>query len=810
MLLSMLPTLPSNLLNPGNGGQGNRPSEETVNLLNPGNGGPGNRPSEEAVLTDMSPPGPGNDNQAHIQDERRDSGSNDHPPESPRSGAVVEPSKEESDAIQSDLKRFLAAYKGFLNGHTDEATGSLSISMRALHVSLLLNNALFWHLNDTDHRSELWKGVFQKLGCALKPKKDVEAEIVRYGMPAADTSRRKKHLCLIIVQIMMRMVLWVEGSCTDKFIFALMDAVMGPPADLPSAEPRRRMINELHSLAQLAAKYDIVPQDDFTEWLKNVLTIDTANPYEHDDAKFVSDVLEYQLDDEVVPGTPLQRNARSEVNQHPPESYRTPPGKHWRHSWEGNASVDVDRCGRFNFDSDVLDVPEPRTPLGMNGMHGKRSSSSNKEVTPPEGREGADGAASGKDVTTKQSTPPANSSQNNSSNSAKRVSPTNANDDYDVGHPLPKKRSNNNSSNSAKNRGATTKQATPTNNGEGNGSKSAKRVTPNNTNNGYDVGDPSPKKKSKNNNSCAGGSSGSESKDSKTMDKRGVKRQAYSKEAPGKSPVVHLLENHEDEDPCGKPCGSGKQNNHNKNWSKERKRDTYTASKKKKKKKKKEQIQNNRHKNRTQERERDAYTKVEKNQKTTNQKGTGSRKVLNNTPKLYQGEPNDRTCQAVSICALLEEHRGRIVYSDLIEEMPPEGDTTVASANIALARHGLKLRSVYGLFRKKDGVPFNLMKVRQCRLVLHLKLVTLKGKPVFHSIAWDGQMVWDDKECVKVNATTDRRTAHAAIAVFNHLYHHKRFKSWHIDNVFELVDKETPPFRTSAGSEQSILKHSNP
>ena len=93
---------------------------------------------------------------------------------------------------------------------------------------------------------------------------------------------------------------------------------------------------------------------------------------------------------------------------------------------------------------------------------------------------------------------------------------------------------------------------------------------------------------------------------------------------------------------------------------------------------------------------------------------------------------------------------------------------------------------------------------------IYLKLVTLKGKPVFHSIAWDGQTVWDDKECVKVNATTDRRTAHAAIAVFNHLYHHKRFKSWHIDNVFELVDKETPPFRNSAGSEQSILKHSNP
>ena len=30
------------------------------------------------------------------------------------------------------------------------------------------------------------------------------------------------------------------------------------------------------------------------------------------------------------------------------------------------------------------------------------------------------------------------------------------------------------------------------------------------------------------------------------MDERGVKRQAYSKEAPSKSPVVHSSENHED------------------------------------------------------------------------------------------------------------------------------------------------------------------------------------------------------------------------------------------------------------------------
>ena len=74
----------------------------------------------------------------------------------------------------------------------------------------------------------------------------------------------------------------------------------------------------------------------------------------------------------------------------------------------------------------------------------------------------------------------------------------------------------------------------------------------------HEVGNPgSPKKKGKNSSSCAGEPYGSEpGNDSEMMDVRGVERQAYSKEAPGKSPVVHSLENPEGEDPCGKPHSS--------------------------------------------------------------------------------------------------------------------------------------------------------------------------------------------------------------------------------------------------------------
>ena len=85
----------------------------------------------------------------------------------------------------------------------------------------------------------------------------------------------------------------------------------------------------------------------------------------------------------------------------------------------------------------------------------------------------------------------------------------------------------------------------------------------------HEVGNPgSPKKKGKNSSSCAGEPYGSEpGNDSEMMDENGVEREAYSKEAPSKSPVVHPSKNHEDKDACSKTHSGGKQNDRNKNSS---------------------------------------------------------------------------------------------------------------------------------------------------------------------------------------------------------------------------------------------------
>ena len=95
-----------------------------------------------------------------------------------------------------------------------------------------------------------------------------------------------------------------------------------------------------------------------------------------------------------------------------------------------------------------------------------------------------------------------------------------------------------------------------------------------------------------------------------------------------------------------------------------------------------------------------------------------------------------------------------------------------------------------GLFRRKGGIPFHLLQLRQCKLVLLIELTTLEGGSAFHSVAWDGTTIWDRPHKVIVNKSTDRKTAKVCLEVFKRLYHKKFFKSWHINGVYKLTNKE--------------------
>ena len=168
----------------------------------------------------------------------------------------------------------------------------------------------------------------------------------------------------------------------------------------------------------------------------------------------------------------------------------------------------------------------------------------------------------------------------------------------------------------------------------------------------------------------------------------------------------------------------------------------------------------------------------------------GCRKVLNKTPAMIAPTGhNGRTCLADAIGALLPDKQSKqSIFSSICSEMPAEGDTSIACANVALARHGMVLERATSQYNQRGGLPYHLMKECECRLVINIKLGVIARKTLFasHFVAWDGKVVWDRPHSVKVNDTSDRTTIEGSRDVFGRLYHKKQFSSWQITNVYRL------------------------
>ena len=284
---------------------------------------------------------------------------------------------------------------------------------------------------------------------------------------------------------------------------------------------------------------------------------------------------------------------------------------------------------------------------------------------------------------------------------------------------------------------------------------------------------------------------GPNSSNSSMTDACGDERQAHSKEAPGMSPVINSSVNHKGTDPRPKHRITSDTCNHSEKAPSKSAIINLSMNYERRDPCLKHHCgKHGRNKNRTEQRKRDASGSAEKNQKAATKNRVGSRKVLNRTPNYAPDNPNDRTCLADSICSLLDDRKRSVIYADIVREMPSEGDTSVGSANVALVKHDLKLERVSGLFRRKGGIPFHLLQLRRCKLVLLIELTTLEGGSAFHSVAWDGTTIWDRPHKVIVNKSTDRKTAKACLEVFKRLYHKKFFKSWHINGIYKLTNRD--------------------
>ena len=84
------------------------------------------------------------------------------------------------------------------------------------------------------------------------------------------------------------------------------------------------------------------------------------------------------------------------------------------------------------------------------------------------------------------------------------------------------------------------------------------------------------------------------------------------------------------------------------------------------------------------------------------------------------------------------------VFLDICLAMPKIGDTSIRCANNVLVKHGMILRRANATYNQQGGLPFHLLKERNHKLVINIKLGDLRhGTGVTSHFIWDGKTLWD-------------------------------------------------------------------
>ena len=159
---------------------------------------------------------------------------------------------------------------------------------------------------------------------------------------------------------------------------------------------------------------------------------------------------------------------------------------------------------------------------------------------------------------------------------------------------------------------------------------------------------------------------------------------------------------------------------------------------------------------------------------------------------------SDRTCLLDAVIAILPAFTNTVeVVSSFKMLMPDEGDTSIAVASGALAAHGFGLECVTKTFSKKGGEAFHILQVRDCSLIINLKLTNLEGLSTLHFISYDGNVLYDQDVNCEVE-DSDRRSVKRSKQVFRNLYGTDNgYSQWHIIQVWSLVEHPLPQIPTS-------------
>jgi hypothetical protein len=167
-------------------------------------------------------------------------------------------------------------------------------------------------------------------------------------------------------------------------------------------------------------------------------------------------------------------------------------------------------------------------------------------------------------------------------------------------------------------------------------------------------------------------------------------------------------------------------------------------------------------------------------------KDAGARLMFNKASMAKVGR-NERTCLPDAVAALLPTNTKELVHAAMVKCMPEEGDTSILQLSTALARHRLSLLRVSRKYNRKGGFPHQLLKEKDCQLIVHIRLTDLNANVMSHFVAWDGNVIIDHPKSSKVNDATDRTDPKKSKLAFGKLYPPTEFISWQITSVYQII-----------------------
>lgn len=166
----------------------------------------------------------------------------------------------------------------------------------------------------------------------------------------------------------------------------------------------------------------------------------------------------------------------------------------------------------------------------------------------------------------------------------------------------------------------------------------------------------------------------------------------------------------------------------------------------------------------------------------------GARLVLNNQQP-QNSSTNTRTCLLDAIVSIIPtfQRNSTNISTDILNAMPPVGDTSVNDIESALARNDLQLDVVSRHYHIPGGAAHNLLKEDSCALLISILLTNTQGKEMSHFVSWNGDVIFDNPFNVKVSKRRDCLTVQSSKQVFTKLYPKTHFKSWQITSIYSLT-----------------------